>query len=289
MVKITPQPARVALLDLYKGVPNQGMNAIRGILTAQGLTWDEFDVRANFELPDTSYDLYISSGGPGEPWDFEGGWDKPYFKLIQDLWDMNKSGNHPPKYVFFICHSYQLACMHFRLGTVCKRSSTAFGIMSVHITEEGEQEPLLDGIPEPFHAVDSRDYQVIQPDMARFAELDAQILLMEKIRHHVHHERAVMGIRFSNEMMGTQFHPEADPEGMKHHFALPHMKEKIVRDHGMHKYINLMAQLNHPENVLIHAKPILERFIAEATSKTDNVRSAYEVNMAFQEAMCAQR
>ena len=31
------------------------------------LVWDEFDVRLKNELPDISYDIYISSGGPGDP------------------------------------------------------------------------------------------------------------------------------------------------------------------------------------------------------------------------------
>jgi len=55
--------------------PNQGMRCIRDILTQYGsahnlhLVWDEFEVRVKKQVPDLSYDLYISSGGPGSPLD----------------------------------------------------------------------------------------------------------------------------------------------------------------------------------------------------------------------------
>ena len=64
---------KVAILDLYEGVANQGMRCIRNILIEWAEMHDillyakEYDVRLKNELPDTSYDIYISSGGPGDP------------------------------------------------------------------------------------------------------------------------------------------------------------------------------------------------------------------------------
>lgn len=255
---------RVAVLDMYKGISNQGMPSIRNILTEYGLQWDEFDVRSKMEVPDTSYDLYISTGGPGTPYEVEGGWDKPYTALLDTLLAMNKSGLHPPKYMFFICHSYQVMCIHWQLGNVCQRRSTAFGVMSVHKTAAATHDSLFDGLPEPIHAVDSRDWQMIEPNKARLKEMGAKIMLIEKYRPHVDLPRAIMGIRISPQMMGVQFHPEADPEGMKIHFTRPDMVEKIIRDHGEAKYHRLMTQLHHPERILIHAKPIFTNFIEAA-------------------------
>ena len=62
---------RIAILDLYEGVANQGMRCIREIIHQWGITstynveLHEFDVRQKCEIPDLSYDIYISSGGPG--------------------------------------------------------------------------------------------------------------------------------------------------------------------------------------------------------------------------------
>ena len=69
---------RIAVLDLYEGMPNEGMRGIRQLIqefTADShlpVTFDIFDVRLNCEVPETDYDIYISSGGPGSPLDSEG-------------------------------------------------------------------------------------------------------------------------------------------------------------------------------------------------------------------------
>src|SRR5882762_2462874 len=68
---------RVAILDLYEGFANQGMRCIREILNQFGennnidLSFHEFEVRLEKQVPDLSYDIYISSGGPGSPIDSE--------------------------------------------------------------------------------------------------------------------------------------------------------------------------------------------------------------------------
>ena len=77
---------RIAILDMYEGVANQGMRCLREILNQFGetnhlnLDWDEFEVRLKKEVPDLNYDIYISSGGPGSPLESEGSeWEKVYF------------------------------------------------------------------------------------------------------------------------------------------------------------------------------------------------------------------
>ena len=88
----------------------------------------------------------------------------------------------------------------------------------MHKTLDGQLDRLLDGLDDPFYAVDSRDWQLVQPRLKVFEEHGARILSIEKIRTHVQLERAIMAVRFSDEFVGTQFHPEADPIGMKAHF-----------------------------------------------------------------------
>ena len=59
------------------GMPNQGMRCINQIVSQykHQLDVDIFDVRVTGEVPDLSYDLYISSGGPGNPLEGDGIWD----------------------------------------------------------------------------------------------------------------------------------------------------------------------------------------------------------------------
>src|SRR5215218_9487102 len=112
---------RIAILDLYEGQANQGMRCIRQIISEwsefHGIPteWKEFDVRLKNEIPDLSYDIYISSGGPGSPIDSEGSaWEKTYFGWLEQVENWNASEEHPvKKHVFFICHSFQLVCRHY--------------------------------------------------------------------------------------------------------------------------------------------------------------------------------
>src|SRR5688572_5209801 len=87
---------RVAILDLYEGQANQGMRCLREILNQFGeandldLQWDEYEVRIAKQVPDLSYDIYISSGGPGSPLESEGSeWEKVYFHWLKHITDWN--------------------------------------------------------------------------------------------------------------------------------------------------------------------------------------------------------
>ncbi|MDE3237212.1 MAG: GMP synthase, partial [Bacteroidota bacterium] len=249
---------RIAILDLYDGVANEGMRCIRAILqqwsevNAVVLHCDEFDVRQQLQLPDLSYDAYISSGGPGSPLESEGlEWDNLYMQWLQKVEDFNNSPTNPiKKKVFFICHSFQLACRYFKVGNVCRRKSTSFGVFPVHMMKEGLQEPVFQGLKDPFYSVDSRDFQVIQPDHKRLKEIGGKILAIEKERPHVPLERAVMALRFTAHFVGTQFHPEADAIGMSMYLQREDKKQSVINNHGEAKWTSMVEQLQDPDKIL---------------------------------------
>lgn len=257
---------RVAVLDMYDGATNQGLRNLLQILEDYRfqLTYDLFDVRAKNELPDTSYDIYISTGGPGSPLEGNGVWDKRYYKLIDQLWVHNQQLNSRKKYVFFICHSFQMACKHFGLGELTKRRSTSFGIFPVHKTQNGVHDPVLEMLPDPFWAVDSREWQVVQPNLDRFEAFGAQLLALEKIRDHVDYERAIMAVRFSEEFLGTQFHPEADAKGMINYMLESDRKKQIIANHGEAKYNDMLSHLRDADKITLTYNTIIPRFIEMA-------------------------
>src|ERR1700761_692864 len=135
---------RIAILDLYEGVANQGMRCIRELLADYARThelelhFDEFEVRQQHHLPDLSYDIYISSGGPGSPLDSEGSeWEAAYWHWLQQIEQFNSDPSTiHHKQVLFICHSFQLACRHYGVGHVTNRKSTSFGIFPIHMLED---------------------------------------------------------------------------------------------------------------------------------------------------------
>ena len=257
---------RLAILDMNDGRPNQGMRCIRDIaaMYSSAFDIDEFDVRNKNEIPGMEYDVYISSGGPGNPLVGDGSWDKAWYNLVGDLWEYNIENQYCKKYMFFICHSFQMACNFFELGTLTPRKSTSFGVMPVHMTKYGSNDPIFSNLPDPFYAVDSRDFQLIQPDLDVFRMHGAKILALEKIRTHVEYERAIMAVRFSEEFVGTQFHPEADPIGMKIHFEKPDVRENVIKNFGQAKYDTMMDHIDDPDKIELTHNTILPLFIENA-------------------------
>ncbi len=262
---------KLALLNLYEGKPNQGMRAIREILGGYDdhIEWKEYDVRLDNAVPNLDYDVYISSGGPGNPLEGNGVWEQKWASLINQLWHHN---HRTPieahrKHVFFICHSFQMACHHFGLGSITRRVVTSFGIYPCHKTEAGRHDPLLQGLDDPYHVVDSRDYQLVQPRLKVFEEHGAKILSLEKMRSHLLYERAIMAVRFSEEMVGTQFHPEADPYGMRQHFLKAENKEIILQNYSERKYNSMLRNLEKPESIARTHRTIIPSFLDNAIAK----------------------
>lgn len=254
---------RLAILDLYDGEPNQGMRCIQDIVRQfeKELEWRVYDVRGKAEVPDLSYDIYISTGGPGSPLDGDSHWDKRYFDWLDSVWAWNRHPENPRKFIFFICHSFQMAVHHFQLAKVIRRRSMSFGTFPVHLTRRGLKEPVFQGLNNPFYAADFRHWQVVQPNHGRFRKMGAKILAIEKERPHIPLERAVMAIRFSTEMFGVQFHPEADPEGMLDHFQHPERRDVVVDEHGLEKYQEMIDHLNDVDKIPMTHDIILPGFI----------------------------
>ena len=270
---------KVAILDLYEGFPNQGMRCIRTILANWADSNDlelqsrEFDVRLKNELPDTSFDIYISTGGPGDPLvsRFED-WDIAWCRWLDKMerWNANPS-NPQKKYIFFICHSFQLASRYFNIGLISKRKSTAFGVFPMHMLENGKDESVFDGLKDPFYGVDSRDYQVVQPNHDLLNEMGAKILCIEKIRPHVPYERALMAIRFNEYMIGTQFHPEADAPGMSIYLQTEEKRQTVIESHGEDKLISMLEHLEDPDKIRWTYAHILPNFLNQSIGQLQEV------------------
>jgi homoserine O-succinyltransferase/O-acetyltransferase len=262
---------KIAILDMYDNRPNEGMRCIQQLIRLVAhednadLRFDIFNVRAENHVPDLSYDIYISTGGPGVPMPLGEGWEKPFFALLDQLRTWNET-QEQKKFVFLICHSFQLAMGHWQLGQVSRRKSTSFGIFPIHKTDEGESDSLFGKLPNPFFGVDSRDYQVTQPELDQMETMDVRILCMEKIRPHVNLDRAMMAVRFSPEMVGTQFHPEADGDGMLRYFQKPEKREQVVSQHGEAKYDEMVAMLQDPDTIELTESIILPTFLRQAIS-----------------------
>lgn len=260
---------KIAILDMYNNFPNEGMRCIRQLLrrgeaeNQVDFVVDTFNVRAMNEVPNLTYDIYISSGGPGSPLQSDEPWEAPYFDFIDALFAYNKQAEHK-KHLLLICHSFQLVSRHLGLGTVGKRKSTSFGVLPVHLTDAGQADPIFSRLPEPFFAVDSRDYQLVDLDPERLAELHIEVLCLEKERPHIPLARAIMALRFSPEILGTQFHPEADGEGMLRYMLTDERKQQVITAYGEDKYHEMVGLLASPDTIEVTESIIIPSFLQRA-------------------------
>ena len=94
-------PIHIAVLDLYNQFPNEGMRCIKQLLeelTASNSLVkkvDYFDVRAKGEFPNPNeYDIFISSGGPGDPKLKGEHWEDKYVKLVEPAADHLSEFSH---------------------------------------------------------------------------------------------------------------------------------------------------------------------------------------------------
>lgn len=269
---------KIALLDMYNGEPNQGMRCIIDIVNrfVPFVSFKIFDVRGKCELPEIDkYDIYISTGGPGNPLEGDGIWDQKYYAFVDTIvkWNIEHANK---KHLLFICHSFQMACKHFGLAEITKRNVTSFGIMPINKTKEGLTDILYEGLDDPFYAIDSRDYQVVQPKLSVFAKNGAKILSLEKIRDQAKYERAIMAVRFTDEIVGTQFHPEADPISFITQLRNKEVKDKIRKMKGKRKFRNMLENLIDDDKIYRTNETLIPNFLRYAISdlmKTKKISS----------------
>ncbi|MGI4823465.1 MAG: type 1 glutamine amidotransferase [Janthinobacterium lividum] len=270
---------RIAILDLYNNSRNEGMRCIRQLLRRAEadnqvlFTVDTFNVRAENQVPSLDYDIYISSGGPGSPLPSDEPWEPLYFQFIDSLLAYNQTAERK-KHLLLICHSFQLISRHLGLGTLSKRKSTSFGVLPVHLTDAGEADPVLAELPEPFYAVDSRDYQLTDINTELLQALGGQVLCLEKERPYVPLARAIMAIRFTPEVLGTQFHPEADGEGMLRYMLTDERKQQVITAYGEDKYDEMVRLLSDPDTIERTEAIIVPTFLRRAMAQLEQLELA---------------
>ena len=251
----------IAIIDMYDGTANVGMDCIQLLLAhwskerKVSIDHQIFRLRDHCEIPDDSFDAYISTGGPGSPTDSEGKqWDTLYTQWLDQMMAIKKP-------VFLICHSFQIACRHFNLGKISLRKSRQIGILPVHPIEYND---LFEGLEDPFYALESRLYQITEPNDALINSMGGRITALEKIRPQVPLERAIMGVQFNEHMAGVQFHPEGEYHILIAYFKEEKIKNSIVEEFGIEKWDRMIEHLNDPKKIKSTFHAIIPNFLDKA-------------------------
>ena len=252
---------RIAIIDMYDGNANVGMECIQLLLAHwtkdrnTSIEQQIFKLRDCTEIPDHNFDAYISTGGPGSPTDSEGEkWDTLYTQWLDQMLKLEKP-------VFLICHSFQIACRHFNLGKISLRKSRQVGILQVHPIENNN---LFEGLEDPFYALESRLYQITEPNDEVISSMGARIIALEKIRPQVPLERAIMGIQFNEHMAGVQFHPEGEYHILLDYFKEEKIKNSIIEEFGIEKWDRMIEHLNDPKKIKSTFHAIIPNFLDKA-------------------------
>jgi GMP synthase-like glutamine amidotransferase len=160
---------------------------------------------------------------------------------------------------------------YFEFGEISKRKMKSFGVMPFNKTEEGENDPILKSLSNPFYAADIRQYQVTDPNNKKIEELGANILSFELIDDDTESVPAIAAVRISNEIVGTQFHPEADAESMLYHFKQPERKQQVVERYSEERFYDMMDLLKQPDTIKLTRKTVIPNFLNTAIEELSKI------------------
>ena len=73
-----------------------------------------------------------------------------------------------------------------------------------------------------------------------------------------------MAIRVSDEVFSTQFHPEADGEGMLRYMLTEEKRQQVIENYGEEKYHQMVALLQDPNTIELTESAILPTFLRTA-------------------------
>jgi hypothetical protein len=116
-------------------------------------------------------------------------------------------------------------------------------------------------LPDPFFALESRLYQITEPNDAKIESMGATIIALEKIRPQLPYERALMGVAFSDTMVGVQFHPEATKERLTTYFNTAAIKTAVFEDFSEEKWNQIILSLDDDSKIKHTCSKFIPNFL----------------------------
>jgi homoserine O-succinyltransferase len=255
-----PRPFRLCVVDMNDGHVNQAMRCFRSIVSRFFLRVKKANPDVPCELVEVSprnteddiprdCDLYLSSGGPGSPYDGEGKrWVNRYSKYLDDVVEAAEEGGPEQKALFAVCYSFEMVVRHFKLAEVTPRAERKFGVMPVYMTMEGQEHPLLAPFADRLFAFEHRNWEAIDLDTRKLAALGGQLLARES-RDGVSKGRAVLGLDVTSGIEAVQFHPEADRAGVVSWVSRPDQAAAFKAVYGDVTYAAMLRTLDDPRRL----------------------------------------
>jgi len=202
------------------------------------------------ELPSHDDDIVLSSGGPGSPFDgYDDPWCVGYRSFLDWVVEENLKSVHTSVKALVVCHSFELAVVHFKVAEMQKRSALKFGLMPAYMTPQGERADFLSPFGYRLFCWEHRNWEAVGLDPHRLAELGGALFAKETHEAGSHKGDAILALRFAPGIDGTQFHPEADKPGVLNWIERPEHKVAVENAYGATLYERMLKSLNNPERL----------------------------------------
>ncbi len=200
------------------------------------------------ELPDDDTDLVLSSGGPGSPFDgFDDPWCTGYRKFLDRVVDANMKDPQRAPRALVICHSFEIAVLHFQVAEMKRRETTKFGVMPAYISPAGQKYDYLKPFGYRLFTWEHRNWEAVGLNEARLKELGGELIATEShAKATVNTGDAILGMRFATGIDGTQFHPEADKPGVMAWIVKPEHQTAVEGAYGPQLYARMVKSLDNP-------------------------------------------
>lgn len=255
------RPLRICLVDMNDGHENQAMRCFRLICTEfhkhvqkhnpnVELQIEHVSPRDKDEAPPEDCDLYLSSGGPGSPFDGDNkSWPAKYAKFLDDVVEDNDKREANAKGLFGVCYSFEMIVRHFKVCTMAPRATRKFGVMPIYTTRDGQEHPLLAPFGDRLFAFEHRNWEAIELDTAHLERLGGKLLARESREGQNDKGSAVLGLDVAPGVETVQFHPEADRTGVVTWVRKPEQAAAFRAAYGDETYERMLKTLDDPSRL----------------------------------------
>lgn len=254
------RPLRVCIVDMNNGHVNQAMRCFRGIVARFFERVRRENPTLSCELGEVSprntndpvpldYDLYLSSGGPGSPFDGDGApWTTDYNRFVDGIIESSIAGGVDQRAIFAVCYSFEMVVRHLEVAAIVPRVDRKFGVMPIYTTSDGQDHPLLGPFGDRLFAFEHRNWEAVDLDERKLRDLGGKLLARES-RDGVSKGRAILGLDVAPGVEAVQFHPEADRAGVMNWVARPEQAAAFKATYGEVTYQAMLRTLDDPRRL----------------------------------------
>lgn len=279
-----PPPVRVCLIDMNAGVKNEAIRCLHATMAI-------FERQLRFANPDVpialtvvsprdkadpipaGHDIYLSSGGPGSPFDSEGTpWGAAYGTFLDSVYEAHDKGREDAPGLMPICYSFELIVMHFRVARLVKRTEKKFGVQPQYTTEAGRSHPLLAMFKDRIFAFEHRNWDALDPDAKTLRSLSGAVLAAES-RPELHDKgESITSVHIGPGIESTLFHPEADRAGIRVWIDKPEAEAEFKEAYGNLTHERMMRTIAHPERIDRAHKEVIPGFLRRHVNRLAPLR-----------------